>query len=327
MVVFMGMLSTLAALAAITTSEGATSQAERYLRKPAQSRHNHHAHFYQHHGANTLHDARAPHHAKAHMSPAETFGGIQKTLVGAWKEKAHLESIQRTLTSQKELFDVQKKVLLANNDVVDEEERKQFLQMYQMVKESRTLADKVRNSAVKKAQDAISAVMNIDTDTDQMILQNKKDIAELQLRIAEDIAANSEANRTKQRAKTVLAAAVQEAKYFQKVLDKAKMEKEEARYEEQSVADVASELKERKASSEAQQMMDVATEMKERKTNEEQDEEAGAQKDEQDKQQAVEERDKDREGGNQDKQPLDDKASQDDREVLATLKHIITEAN
>eukprot|EP00930_Biecheleria_cincta_P013494 TRINITY_DN11997_c0_g1_i1.p1 TRINITY_DN11997_c0_g1~~TRINITY_DN11997_c0_g1_i1.p1 ORF type:complete len:289 (-),score=87.48 TRINITY_DN11997_c0_g1_i1:230-1096(-) len=238
MAAVMGILCALAAFSTITTSAKVTSQEERHVRKPGHSRHEHHMRFSQlkHHGDN------ASHHAK--MGPDKELEAIQKQLLEAWKEKAHLEHLQSNLQSQKALLDKQKQ-FLSDDSGVNVEERNQVLQMYEIVKESRALTDKVRTSALEKTQDAMSEVMSIDTRADEQMAHNKQDITDLQLKIAQDVATNAEAERTKQRAKAVLAAALQEARYFEAVLRQAKTEKKESLNEDKSIQELVSKLEER----------------------------------------------------------------------------------
>lgn len=182
------------------------------------------------------------HHANAHIDAH--FGAIQKKLIGAWKEKAHLQHLESNLQSQKAMLNEQKQLLFSDNSDDNDEEHKQVLQIYQMVKESRALTDKVRTSALNKTRDAMAEVMSIETAADELMAHNEQDILDLKLKVAQDVAANAEANRTKQRAKKVLDAVLQEAKYFQTALSQAKTDKQESVNEENSMREFAHKLKE-----------------------------------------------------------------------------------
>lgn len=233
-------LMALVAVFSMAAAEKVDHLPDPHARVSAHSRRKHHMH-----PSHMKARGGVSHHSNPHID--QQFGAIQRTLIGAWKEKTHLEHLESSSQAQKALLDKQKQLLFSDNTDVTPEERKQVLQMYHMFKESRALTDKVRASALKKTEAAMADVLSINTAADELIAHNNQDILDMKLKIAQDVAANAEANRTQQRAKKVLAAALQEAKYFQTALSQAATEKQESVNEENSMRKLVDKFKERYA--------------------------------------------------------------------------------
>jgi hypothetical protein len=191
----------------------------------------------EHSSLRVAHGHRRKHHRRHHPAAAgveqhqqqeqphsqsEQFASIQKDLILAWKERAHLEQLQHTIDTEKALLGQQKKLVSQNSESVTDEERGQFKMMVSMLKGSKSMMTKVRLAAIKKVKDAMSSVMSIDEAAGSDMEENKRRIEAAKAEIARATAANAKDQQIKQRTQKVLAAAVQEAKYFQTMLLKKK---------------------------------------------------------------------------------------------------------
>jgi len=159
------------------------------------------------------------------QSESEQFAYIQKDLIEAWKERTHLEQLQHTIDTQKALLGQQKRLVSQSSEAVSDEERSQFQTVIHMVKSSKYMMTKIRRAAIKKVKDAMSSVMSIDENAGKDMEENRRRIEAANAEIARATAANAKDQQIKQRSQKVLAAAVQEAKYFQTMLSSAKKSK------------------------------------------------------------------------------------------------------
>lgn len=191
--------------------------------------HGHH-HKLQHHKTNHVgdaaqtelarHDQQQRHASEdvagAKMSMEQKFGVVQKKLMDAWKSKDHLEKLKHSIKTQKALLSEQKAMVLAREqEEGGEEERKQFMQMLHMVKDSKVLMSKVRKTAIAKTKQAIEEAMDIDKDADKEIEAAQQKMEEGKAEVARANEASATAQLAKKRVQKILSAAMQEAKYFQ----------------------------------------------------------------------------------------------------------------
>jgi len=116
-------------------------------------------------------------------------------------------------------------MVLSGESEEGDEERRQFLEMLHMVKDSNAMISKARKSALKKTEQAMEEVMSIDKDADKEIEKAQKQVEEAKAKIARAKAASAKSMLTKQRAQKVLAAAVREAKLFKTILMPKKQQK------------------------------------------------------------------------------------------------------
>lgn len=175
-----------------------------------------HGHRRKHH--HRLHPAEQHQQQEQLQSESEQFAHIQKDLIEAWKERTHLEQLQHTIDTQKALLGQQKKLVSQNSEAVSDEERSQFQMVVHMVRSSKSMMTKIRQAAIKKVKDAMSSVMNIDEAAGKDIEENKRRIEAAKAEIDRANAATAKDQQIKQRSQKVLAAAVQEATYFQSML-------------------------------------------------------------------------------------------------------------
>lgn len=160
------------------------------------------------------HPALARVENKKQTSESDRFASIQQDLVEAWKERMHLEQLQHTIDSQKSLIGEQEKLVSSGSDAVSDDERDQLSMVSKMVKSSKSMMMKVRMASIKKIKSAMSAIMSIDDEAGKDIEKNKKRVEAAKAEIASATAASAKDEKIKQRSQKVLAAAVQEAKYF-----------------------------------------------------------------------------------------------------------------
>lgn len=174
----------------------------------------------------------------AALRESSRFASIQQGLIEAWKERTHLEQLQHTIASQKTLLDQQKKLMQQGSDAVSDAEKGQLQTVRHLVKDSQSMMSKVRMSAIKKVKDAMSEVMNIDEEAGKDMERNRKLMEEAKATIARAAAANVRDEKIRARSQKVLAAAVQEGKYF-KNFAIAKNKDKEASETENSLVETA----------------------------------------------------------------------------------------
>eukprot|EP00930_Biecheleria_cincta_P054122 TRINITY_DN4003_c0_g1_i1.p1 TRINITY_DN4003_c0_g1~~TRINITY_DN4003_c0_g1_i1.p1 ORF type:complete len:342 (-),score=119.44 TRINITY_DN4003_c0_g1_i1:56-1081(-) len=212
----------IAALLSVAAAEEHSS-----LRAAPSQRRKHHRHHKQHPAAPGVaqqHQQLEQPQLLAAGSESERFASIQTDLMEAWKERTHLEQLQQTIDSQKALLGQQKRLIAQRSEAVSEEERTQYSTVAHMVRDSKAMVSKIRQAAIKKIKDAMSNVMSIDEAASSDMEENKRRIEAAKAEIARANAADAKDQQIKQRSQKVLAAAVQEAKYFQSMLSKKKVE-------------------------------------------------------------------------------------------------------
>jgi len=136
------------------------------------------------------------------------FDHIQKTLSDAWKHKDHLDSLQKTVTTEEGLLSQQQQLLQASGDDFSITQAKsQVAETVKMIDQARKLIKGDKDAAVQSTHKA-------ETEAEFVKKQAEKEEAAEDAVIAKAMAAKEVAKRRLAQADTAIAGANEEMKFF-----------------------------------------------------------------------------------------------------------------